>query len=126
MTRETSVCPFCNAAAAAVLQNTLTYAVPDKFPVTQGHLLLIPFRHVESYFDTTPAEREALLELLDRAKALTDEKFAPDGYNIGVNVGAAAGQTVAHVHVHLIPRYRGDVARPRGGVRGVIPAKQSY
>lgn len=125
MTEATSACPFCRSAGG-ILQNELAYAIPDKFPVTQGHLLLIPFRHVASYFDTTRAEREALLELLDRAKALTDEKFTPAGYNIGINVGAAAGQTVEHVHMHLIPRYRGDVARPRGGVRGVIPAKQNY
>lgn len=125
MTHATSACPFCNSTGG-VLQNALAYALPDRFPVTQGHLLLIPFRHVASYFDTTRAEREALLELLDRAKALTDEKFAPAGYNIGINVGAVAGQTVAHMHMHLIPRYPGDVEQPRGGVRGVIPAKQSY
>jgi diadenosine tetraphosphate (Ap4A) HIT family hydrolase len=89
-------------------------------------MLIIPFRHVADYFETTVEEKRALFELLDRAKALIDEQFAPAGYNVGINIGATAGQTVMHVHVHLIPRYPGDVIRPRGGVRGVIPDKQSY
>ena len=91
-----------------------------------GHLLILPRRHVAGFFDASANERAALIELLDAGKALLDERYRPDGYNIGVNVGAAAGQTVLHLHVHLIPRYRGDVAEPRGGVRGVIPARQNY
>lgn len=118
-------CPFCRPDEA-ILRNALAYVRPDKFPVTRGHVLVIPYRHVADYFDTTKAEREAILSLLDEAKAWLDRKRAPAGYNVGVNVGAAAGQTIMHLHVHLIPRYRGDVADPRGGVRGVIPARQSY
>jgi diadenosine tetraphosphate (Ap4A) HIT family hydrolase len=118
-------CPFCRAGDV-LLRNDLAYARYDKYPVNPGHVLLIPFRHVSNYFDTTPEERQALLALLDQARALLDREFAPAGYNIGINVGEVAGQTIWHVHLHLIPRYPGDVADPRGGVRGVIPARQSY
>jgi diadenosine tetraphosphate (Ap4A) HIT family hydrolase len=118
-------CPFCSFDDA-VMRNDLAYARFDSSPVNRGHLLLIPMRHEPDFFSTTGAERAALLALLQRAKVYLDEKFHPDGYNVGVNVGTAAGQTVGHVHVHLIPRYRGDMENPRGGVRGVIPAKQSY
>jgi len=118
-------CPFCSDEGA-VLANGLAFALPDRYPVTPGHLLVIPYRHVADYFHTTLFERRAMLALLDLARRMLDERHAPQGYNIGVNVGEAAGQTVMHVHLHLIPRYAGDVANPRGGVRGVIPAKQSY
>jgi diadenosine tetraphosphate (Ap4A) HIT family hydrolase len=118
-------CPFCHAEDM-LLRNELAYARFDKYPVNPGHVLLIPHRHVSSYFDTTLEERQALLALLNQARMLLDHKFAPAGYNIGINVGAAAGQTIWHVHMHLIPRYLGDTPNPRGGVRGVIPARQSY
>jgi diadenosine tetraphosphate (Ap4A) HIT family hydrolase len=118
-------CPFC-AAEGAVLGNELAYARYDRYPVTPGHLLIIPRRHVADFFDVTDAERAALWDLAGQAHALLQRERNPDGFNIGINVGAAAGQTVFHVHMHLIPRYRGDVGNPRGGVRGVIPAKQSY
>jgi diadenosine tetraphosphate (Ap4A) HIT family hydrolase len=117
-------CPFCDATAA-VLSNALALARFDKYPVSVGHLLVMTRRHVASYFESTAAERAALLELIDAGKALLDERFSPAGYNIGINVGATAGQTIAHLHVHLIPRYAGDVADPRGGVRGVIPDKRN-
>lgn len=119
-------CPFCQTAEDVVLRNELAYARYDKNPVAPGHLLLIPFRHVASYFDTSDEERRALLQLLDHAKTLLDARHTPAGYNIGVNVGDVAGQTIMHVHLHLIPRYPGDVENPRGGVRGVIPARQCY
>jgi diadenosine tetraphosphate (Ap4A) HIT family hydrolase len=118
-------CPFCDAADA-VLGNALAYARFDAHPVNPGHLLLLPRRHVEHFFLAAATERTALFDLVDAGRRLLEERFRPDGYNIGVNVGEAAGQTVMHLHVHLIPRYRGDVAEPRGGVRGVIPARQSY
>lgn len=118
-------CPFCNAADS-VLSNALAVARFDKYPVSAGHLLVITRRHVASYFEATAAERAALLDLIDSGKGLLDERFRPAGYNIGINVGAVAGQTIPHLHVHLIPRYAGDVADPRGGVRGVIPDKQKY
>ncbi|MDD3856722.1 MAG: HIT family protein, partial [Methanoculleus sp.] len=91
-----------------------------------GHLLLIPFRHIPTLFDATNEEQAALLALVREAKALLDGRIHPDGYNIGVNVGETAGQTVMHLHVHVIPRYAGDMADPRGGVRGVIPEKRGY
>lgn len=124
MTSE-NTCPFCDAHDA-FMHNAFAYVRADKYPVNPGHLLVIPYRHVASYFDSTPEEREAILSLLDRAQAWLQQEHAPAGYNIGVNVGTVAGQTVMHLHVHLIPRYPGDVADPRGGVRGVIPARQPY
>ncbi len=120
-----NACPFC-ATEGAVLGNDLAYARLDKYPVTPGHLLILPRRHVATWFDANADERQALLALLEQGRRLLDEQHAPDGYNIGINVGEAAGQTVMHLHVHLIPRYRGDVANPRGGVRGVIPSRQNY
>ncbi len=118
-------CPFC-IQDEEVLSNPLAYARFDKYPVTPGHLLVLTRRHVSSFFESTPAERAALIELIDGGKALLDERFGPAGYNIGINVGAVAGQTIAHLHVHLIPRYAGDLDDPRGGVRGVIPERRSY
>ncbi len=109
-----------------VLRNALAYVRFDKNPVNPGHCLIIPFRHVSDFFEATPEERQAMLNLADEAKAMLELKFSPDGYNLGLNVGAVAGQTVPHVHLHLIPRYAGDVEQPRGGVRGVIPSKQNY
>ena len=126
MESPSSPCPFCITAGDYFLHNSHAYARCDMYPVSPGHLLLLPFRHVASYFDTTHEERMALFALLDEAKALLDESHAPSGYNIGINVGEAAGQTVMHMHIHLIPRYAGDVANPRGGVRSVIPEKQLY
>ena len=118
-------CPFCNPPPEdIVLANTLCYARYDKYPASPGHLLIIPFRHVAGLFDATDAELTALLALAREAKTLLDERFHPDGYNVGVNIGRAAGQTVMHVHV--IPRYAGDMADPRGGVRGAIPEKRVY
>jgi len=118
-------CPFCNHDAA-VLENELAYARYDIYAVSEGHMLILPLRHVSGFFELTMDERNAVFELVDQAKLLLDEKHKPDGYNIGVNVDEAAGQTVGHVHVHLIPRYKGDMDDPRGGVRGVIPDKQKY
>jgi diadenosine tetraphosphate (Ap4A) HIT family hydrolase len=118
-------CPFCKPRSP-VLEGTFVYAIYDRFPVTPGHMLLIPKRHVADWFETTVDEQLALLELAREARGLLLRERKPDGFNLGINVGEAAGQTVGHVHVHLIPRYRGDVANPRGGVRGVIPERQSY
>lgn len=98
----------------------------DAFPVNPGHALIIPKRHVADYFDLTEDEVVAMQALLREVKAIVEKRFNPDGYNIGVNVNAAAGQSVFHVHMHLIPRYKGDVENPKGGVRGVIPSKQKY
>ena len=88
--------------------------------------MIVPKRHVSSYFDLTDHEREAMNVMLQYVKRIVDERFNPDGYNIGINVGQAAGQSVYHCHMHLIPQYAGDVGNPKGGVRGVIPKKQKY
>jgi diadenosine tetraphosphate (Ap4A) HIT family hydrolase len=123
----TAVCPFCALPAERVLfRNNASVAVRDAYPVTPGHTLVIPRRHVASYFDATPLEREAMLALLDAAKQQLQAEFGPAGYNIGINDGAAAGQTIGHLHMHLIPRYPGDRPDPRGGVRWVIPDKADY
>lgn len=109
-----------------VLENELAFAKFDGFPVSEGHLEVVPKRHVVDWWGTTKEERIAIFDLLDEAKKIIDQKYHPDGYNIGMNLGETAGQSVMHLHVHLIPRYRGDVPNPRGGVRGVIPEKQNY
>jgi diadenosine tetraphosphate (Ap4A) HIT family hydrolase len=118
-------CVFCNINDF-VLENDLAIAFYDKYPVNKGHLLIIPKRHVEQYFDLTEQENRAINQLLLEGKKILDEQFQPDGYNIGINCGEAAGQTIFHLHVHLIPRYTGDMENPRGGVRGVIPTKRMY
>jgi len=94
----------------------LVLVLRDGYPVSPGHTLVIPRRHVGSFFAATPAEREAILDAIVRVKRTLDELHAPPGYNVGLNDGPAAGQTVAHCHVHVIPRYAGDVEDPRGGV----------
>ncbi len=127
VTSTSESCPFCDPSKARVfLQDPLAIALWDGYPVSPGHALIIPRRHTPSWFDTTESERSALLTLIDSAKVIIDQRHRPDGYNIGINVGAAAGQTVFHLHIHLIPRFKGDVADPRGGVRHVIPAKANY
>jgi diadenosine tetraphosphate (Ap4A) HIT family hydrolase len=126
-TDETKIdlCPFCNCNSI-MLENTLAYATFDRYPVNKGHLLVIPKRHYADFFDSTKEELEAITALLWRVKRMLDADHSPDGYNIGVNCGIPSGQTIMHLHVHLIPRYSGDMDDPTGGVRGVIPAKQKY
>jgi diadenosine tetraphosphate (Ap4A) HIT family hydrolase len=120
-------CPFCKPKGSdIVLQNTHCYARYDGFPVSPGHLLIVPFRHEPNFFALQPEERAAGMELLHRGKELLEEQRRPDGFNVGINIGQAAGQTVWHAHVHLIPRYKGDIDNPRGGVRGVIPKNRIY
>jgi len=120
-------CPFCYISEEnMVLKNDYAFAIFDKYPVNKGHMLIIPFRHFPNYFEATKEEKLAFIDLLDKAKEFLDREYKPDGYNIGVNVGKYAGQTVFHVHIHLIPRYKGDVDDPTGGVRGVIPDKRKY
>ena len=123
--KQSTPCLFCNPGKK-VLENSLAYARFDDYPVSPGHLLIMPFRHMSDYFETTLAEKHAMLELIEAAKLLLDSEHDPDGYNLGINCGAAAGQSVPHVHYHLIPRYQGDMENPRGGVRGVIPDRQKY
>jgi diadenosine tetraphosphate (Ap4A) HIT family hydrolase len=120
-------CPFCVIESSRVVAtNSLAFAVRDGYPVSPGHTLAIPNRHVGSFFDLTHQEHDALFELVRDQKRLLDAEFSPDAFNIGINDGSAAGQTVPHVHIHLIPRYRGDVPDPRGGIRWVLADKARY
>lgn len=120
-------CVFCALPPERIIaHNELAIVIRDGFPVSPGHTLVIPRRHVASYFEATAEERAAMLALLEGAKSGLDKEFAPAGYNIGINDGQAAGQTVMHLHMHLIPRYVGDLPDPRGGVRWVIPEKADY
>lgn len=127
MNESENGCPFCDVQPDRIIaENRLAFALRDKYPVNPGHLLVCPRRHVASVFDLTPAEMTAIFDLVHQAKSRCDLEYQPAGYNVGVNVGPAAGQTVMHVHVHLIPRYDGDVEDPTGGVRNVIPGKGNY
>jgi diadenosine tetraphosphate (Ap4A) HIT family hydrolase len=104
----------------------LAFALWDAYPVSPGHVLVVPIRHVATWFEATEEEQRELLGLVDEVKVRLDSERRPDGYNIGINVGEAAGQTIMHLHLHVIPRYSGDVEDPTGGVRWVIPAKANY
>lgn len=120
-------CPFCCPTShRIVFEGDLALVLRDAFPVSPGHTLIIPKRHVASFFEVTDAERADLMSLLVAARDDLDREFRPAGYNIGINDGAAAGQTVPHLHIHLIPRHVGDRDDPRGGVRWVLPDKAAY
>jgi diadenosine tetraphosphate (Ap4A) HIT family hydrolase len=125
---QTTSCLFCSLPTGReiIAESATAYAIFDKFPVSKGHALVIPTRHVSNYFDLTLQEQMDCLILLNEVKTILQKQFNPDGFNVGINIHAAAGQTVPHAHIHLIPRYQDDVPEPRGGVRGVIPGKQSY
>jgi len=124
---EKPACLFCAIPREQILiDGKIAVAARDSYPVSKGHTLIIPRRHVASFFNTTEEERQSMLKLLDEVKAMLDSEHKPDGYNIGINNGPAAGQTVMHLHMHLIPRYAGDRPDPRGGVRWVIPEKAAY
>ena len=118
-------CVFCSCREY-VSENKLAFAIYDKYPVSPGHILIIPKRHVSSFFATTAEEEVALLDLLAECREVLIHERQPDGFNIGINDGQPAGQTVMHLHIHLIPRYTGDIENPKGGVRGVIPEKRVY
>jgi diadenosine tetraphosphate (Ap4A) HIT family hydrolase len=121
-------CPFCNIDSERdlIVESATAYAIYDKFPVNDGHALIIPKRHCASYFDLSFKEQAACMFMLNKVREVVSKRFNPDAFNIGINVGEKAGQTIHHVHIHLIPRFDGDVEDPRGGVRGVIPVKQKY
>ena len=118
-------CIFCNPTDI-VINGEYAYSRLDGFPVSEGHCLIIPKRHVRSIDELSDVELKDLYTVLHQSKTLLIETYLPDGFNIGINEGEAAGQTVPHLHIHLIPRYEGDVVCPRGGVRGVIPSKKEY
>lgn len=112
-------CIFCEKLNKNeyILENELAVAIFDAFPVNKGHMLIIPKRHFASFFEATSQEVLSCMELVNKAKQYLDNEYNPDGYNIGINVGEAAGQTIFHLHIHIIPRYMGDVENPRGGIR---------
>ena len=123
----TMPCPFCHLPNDRIeAQNDLAVAIRDAYPVNPGHTLVIPRRHVASWFEATVEERAAMLELADLARQTLQDELAPDGFNLGINDGEAAGQTIPHLHLHVIPRFDGDVDDPTGGVRGVIPGRGNY
>jgi len=119
-------CLFCKDAKGISLDNELAYSARDSYGVSPGHTLVMPKRHVADFFDLTAEEVAACMNLINAEKKSIDEEFSPDGYNIGVNIGPAAGQSIFHVHIHIIPRYKGDVENPQGGVRHVLPKKAHY
>jgi len=121
-------CRFCvtRPSRRLIADSKYGFAAYDRHPASEGHFLVIPYRHFASYFDINDEELVDLWKLVARGKTIVDERFHPDGYNVGINVGTAAGQSIHHLHIHVIPRYLGDVENPKGGVRGVIPTKKLY
>jgi diadenosine tetraphosphate (Ap4A) HIT family hydrolase len=122
-----SGCPFCNLARDSFMaESTTCVAFFDGYPISPGHLLVVPRRHVRSFFDLSEKEQLDMFQLAATCKASLDEDYSPDSYNLGINDGPEAGQTIGHVHLHLVPRYKGDVQDPRGGIRWVLPEKAIY
>jgi diadenosine tetraphosphate (Ap4A) HIT family hydrolase len=120
-------CPFCKPEARRILvAEDLAFAYRDAYPVSPGHTLIVPRRHEASWFDLRDDERMSMMRLMDAIRERLVEEHQVDGFNLGINDGAAAGQTVAHVHLHVIPRFRGDSPDPRGGIRWVLPNKADY
>ena len=119
-------CIFCEPKREILAQNTHAIAVFDSFPVSPGHALILPRRHVVTIWDLDPEEYSDCFTLVRHARSAIESRFSPDGFNVGANCGEAAGQTVWHAHIHVIPRYKGDTPNPRGGVRHVIPLKGNY
>ena len=120
-------CPFCSLDSSRVIAaNDHALAIHDGFPVSPGHCLIIPKRHIASFFDATKEEQTALLDLLEQTRMIIIDEHSPDDFNVGINDGTTAGQTVMHLHIHLIPRYIGDMPDPRGGVRWIFPEKSVY
>lgn len=122
-----TACPFCNPSPERILlENELCLALYDGYPVSRGHTLIVPRRHVSSVFELSAQETAEICKMIDMARPILREREGAEGFNIGINDGTVAGQTIDHAHVHLIPRYKGDVRDPRGGIRWVIPAKAVY
>lgn len=123
-------CVFCekikNKTIKLIYENQLAIAFFDEFPVNEGHMLIITKKHYPTFFDISDQEQKAMIDLLNKSKKYLDDKYNPDGYNVGLNCGSIAGQSVMHVHMHIIPRYKDDVKNPRGGIRCVIPNKKNY
>lgn len=119
-------CIFCSPEREILAESALAIAVFDSYPVSPGHALVLPRRHVTTIFDMASDEYDECFRLVRGLKEVLLQRFSPDGFNVGANCGEAGGQSVWHAHIHVIPRYKGDVPNPRGGVRAVIPIKASY
>ena len=124
-------CPFCSIAEGSeetklLAESKHSIAFLDQYPLNEGHSLIIPRKHEPSLFNLTTEERQDIWKLVDKVHELISRQLNPDGFNIGVNVSESAGQTVGHAHIHLIPRFKGDVPDPKGGVRWVIPERAPY
>ena len=131
MSLSGSDCFFCQVASQKknveiIAKFEHCYAIKDQFPVANGHVLIIPYEHIKDWFSAPKVVQIDTMAAIEKLKLMLDAEYQPDGSNIGMNCGKAAGQTVMHLHLHLIPRYIDDMEDPRGGVRGVIPAKQKY
>lgn len=126
MSETSTTCIFCNPEREILAENAAAIAVFDSFPVAPGHALVLPRRHAETIWDLEEGEYDQCFRLVRAVKAVLAARFSPDGFNVGVNCGEAAGQSVWHAHIHVIPRYTGDTPNPRGGVRHVIPLKGNY
>jgi len=126
--RINNTCPFCslNSEQEIIAESATAYAIYDKYPVNPGHVLIIPKKHKSNYFDLSFKEQSACWFMLNYVKNIIEKQYKPTGFNVGINIEETAGQTIAHVHIHLIPRYLKDTKNPRGGVRAVIPEKKSY
>jgi diadenosine tetraphosphate (Ap4A) HIT family hydrolase len=125
---NTALSPFLvgEDSRELIVETATVFSFYDKFPVSKGHALVVPKRLVSNYFDLTLKEQMACWITVNKVKSLLQKEFNPDGFNVGININEAAGQTIWHAHIHIIPRYKGDVENPRGGVRGVIPSKKEY
>lgn len=127
---EKDYCLFCDRENKnehkIILENNFCYARWDNFPVSKGHLEVVPKLHISSFFDISDEQLIQLYALIKESKIIVQKEYNPDGYNIGINEGEAAGRTVHHLHIHIIPRYKGDVEDPHGGVRNIIPGKGKY
>lgn len=122
-------CYFCKSIETGknlITVNKYSFSIWDEHPVSEGHALIVPKQHVSTIFDLSLEEVISLYELLKQARSIIKQKYNPDGFNIGINEGEASGQTIFHLHIHIIPRYKGDVKCPEGGVRHVIPGKGYY
>jgi len=119
-------CPFCMPDREVIREAQHCFAIYDLYPVNPGHVLVISRRHVANYFDLEEGEVAGLWKLVAEMRSFLEKEFQPDGFNVGFNIGATAGQTIDHVHIHVIPRYAGDMDDPTGGVRHVIPERGKY
>jgi len=128
LSKNQNSCIFCNPESnrELITESAMFYSIYDKFPVSEGHSLIIPKNHITNYFKLSQHEYYASFLVLNRVQGIIQKKFKPNGFNIGLNIGETAGQTIDHIHIHLIPRYIGDCENPVGGIRNIFPLKANY